>query len=68
VAESSRKRKTQTGAYHHRGVAANELNEIIAPSQPQRFLSSIAQYERYSSKFSSRDIIEPRYPDEFIAQ
>ena len=68
MAESSRKRKTQTGARRHRGAAVNEPEEIIAPSQPQRLFSSVAQYERYTSKFSDRDVIEPRYSDDFIAE
>jgi len=67
MVESSRKCKTQTGA-RHRGVPTNEPDEIITPSQLQRLFSSVAQYERYSSKFSNRDKIEPRYPDEFIAE
>jgi len=68
MAESSRKRKTQTGARRHRGAAVNEPEEIIAPSQPQRLFSSVAQYERYTSKFFGRDIIETKYPDDFIAE
>jgi len=68
MAKSSRKCKAQTGVCCCRGVAANEPDEIIAPSQPQRLFSSITQYERYSSKFSSRDIIESRYPDDFIVE
>jgi len=68
MAESSRKRKTQVGARRRRGPAVNEPEEIIAPSQPQRLFSSVAQYERYTSKFSARDILEPRYPDDFIAE
>jgi len=42
MAESSRKRKTQTGARRCRGVAMNEPEEMIAPSQPQRLFSSVA--------------------------
>ena len=68
MTESSRKRKTQTGVRRRRGVVANKPDEIIAPSQPQSLFSSVAQYERYSSKFSNRDIIEPRYLDNFIAE
>ena len=67
MAESSRKRKTQVGACR-RGPAVNEPEEIIGPSQPQRLFSFVAQYERYTSKFSARDILEPRYPDDFIAE
>ena len=62
MAKSSRKHKTQTGARRCRGVAANEPDEIIAPSQPKRL------YEWYFSKFSNRDIIEPRYIDDFIVE
>jgi len=43
MVESSRKCTTQTGARHRRGAAANELDEMIAPSQPQRLFSSVAQ-------------------------
>jgi len=57
MVESSRKRKTQTSARRHRGVAANELDEIIAPSQPRRLFSSVTQYERYSSKTEFYDIL-----------
>ena len=48
MAESSRKRKTQTGACRRYRAAVNEPEEIIAPSQPQRLFSSVAQYERYT--------------------
>ena len=68
MVESSKKHKTQTCAHRRRGVAVNELDEMIAPSQPQRLFSSVAQYERYTSKFFGKDIIEPRYPDDFIAE
>jgi len=68
MAESSRKRKTQTGARRRRGAVVNEPKEIIPPSQPQRLFSFVAQYERYTSKFSDRDIIESRYLDDFIAE
>ena len=68
MSESSRKRKTQTGARCRRGAAINEPEEIIAPSQPQRLFSFVAQYERYTSKFSNIVIIEHKYPDDFIAE
>ena len=68
MAESSRKRKTQTSSRRRCDVAANQADEIIPPLLPQRLYSTITQYERYSSKFCNRDIIEPRFLAEFIAE
>jgi len=42
MAESSRKRKTKTGARRRRGVVVNEPDEMIAPSQRQRLFSFVA--------------------------